>query len=269
MIGLLLVAGTVVAPAGPLPGADPSVLAGAAHAIDAGRLEQGRLMIAQAVRAGLKGPPVERLLADLAFTSRNYSEALSRYQSLYSQGLRESELCRRGAKSALELGRTPQSLPLADCAIAWPKADWKAWNTRGVLADLMHDWDMADRCYSRASALAPDEGEIVNNEGWSLLLRGDWADALPRFEKAAALKPGSKRISNNLELARAALAADLPARRDDESDSEWAARLNDAGVAAQMLGDNKRALAAFTRAVDASFVWYERASDNLEAMTGQ
>jgi hypothetical protein len=76
------------------------------------------------------------------------------------------------------------------------------------------------------------------------------------------------RILNNLELARSALAADLPRRRVEESDTDWAQRLNDAGVAAQLLGDNRRALAAFTRALEASPVWYERASDNLEAISG-
>jgi 2,4-dienoyl-CoA reductase-like NADH-dependent reductase (Old Yellow Enzyme family) len=77
------------------------------------------------------------------------------------------------------------------------------------------------------------------------------------------------RISNNLELAKSALAADQPRPRSRESDSDWAGRLNDAGVAAQLLGDNRRALAAFTRALEASPVWYERASDNLEAMSGK
>jgi tetratricopeptide (TPR) repeat protein len=268
MMGLL-VAAAMAAPAATLPAADPSILTGAAHAIQAGRLEQGRLMIAQAIRSGFTGHPVERLLADLAFASRNYDEALARYKGLVSSGVRDSELCQRGAISALEIGKISEAAPMGDCAVAFPGGGGKAWNARGVLADLERDWAMADTCYGRALALAPGEGGIVNNQGWSLLLRGDWAGALPRFEKAAALKPGLARVSNNLELARSALAADLPRRRAGESDLDWAARLNDAGVAARLLGDHKRALAAFTRALEASSVWYERASDNLEAMSGK
>ena len=87
------------------------------------------------------------------------------------------------------------------------------------------------------------------------------------FEKAAAIDGKSSRVVNNLELARAALASDLPKRRAGESDRDWAARLNDAGVAAEMLGQKKRAVAAFTQALDASPIWYDRASNNLKALS--
>lgn len=269
MLDLLLAAAAMASPAASLPAADPSVLEGAAHAIQTGRLEQGRLMIAQAIRSGQKGPPVDRLLADLAFASRNFDEALGRYESLVSDGVRDSLLCQRGAIAALELGRIREAGPMADCATASPSTGWKAWNARAVLADLVNDWPMADYCYRRALELSPQEGEIVNNQGWSLMLRGDWAAALSQFERAATLKPDSLRIANNLELTKSALAADLPERRVGESDFGWASRLNDAGVAARLLGDNARAIAAFTRALEASSTWYERASDNLQSVAGK
>ena len=107
---------------------------------------------------------------------------------------------------------------------------------------------------------------MVNNQGWSLLLRGDWRRAETVFERAAALDPRSKRIASNLELARAALASDLPQRRAGESEHDWAARLNDAGVAAKVLGDRTRAIAAFTQALEVSGSWYTRAANNLEAL---
>jgi hypothetical protein len=84
---------------------------------------------------------------------------------------------------------------------------------------------------------------------------------------AVSLDPKSRRIANNLELAKAALGADLPRRRAGESDRDWAVRLNDAGVAAELLGERKRAVAAFTRALDASPAWYDRASNNLKRLS--
>jgi hypothetical protein len=66
-----------------------------------------------------------------------------------------------------------------------------------------------------------------------------------------------------------AVSADLPAREPGESDSSWAARLNDAGVAAVLLGNNDRATTAFARAIDVSDTWYARAADNLEALKGR
>ncbi|HKU92717.1 MAG TPA: hypothetical protein VJP82_05150, partial [Sphingomicrobium sp.] len=111
--------------------------------------------------------------------------------------------------------------------------------------------------------------EVINNRGWSRLLRGDWQGAADFLQKAATLAPKSVRAANNLELARAALSADLPVRNPGESDRDWAARLNDAGMAAQLLGDRKRAIAAFTQALEASGSWYERAANNLQAASGQ
>ena len=131
-----------------------------------------------------------------------------------------------------------------------------------------HKWDKRN-----APAIEIESGdtvhcetaEVTNNQGWSELLRGDWTKAAERFEKAATRDPKSSRIANNLELARAALASDLPKRRPGEDDRAWAARLNDAGVAALLLGDKQRAVAAFAQALEASGSWYDRAANNLKA----
>jgi hypothetical protein len=74
-------------------------------------------------------------------------------------------------------------------------------------------------------------------------------------------------MADNLELAQAGLSADLPRRRTGESNPDWAARLNDAGVAARLRGDEERAIAAFTQAMYANEQWYARAANNLETAT--
>ena len=99
-------------------------------------------------------------------------------------------------------------------------------------------------------------------------MRGEWQDALPLLERAAALDPKARRIADNLELARAALAEDLPRRRPGESDADWAARLNDAGILAAAGGQRQRAIAAFTQAIEASSQWFERAANNLALVEG-
>jgi len=246
---------------------DPTILQDASQAIDGGRLEEATLLIARAISEGFRGPPIERLTANVSFASGKYLEALVAYQHLAGSSNKEIGDCEKGAIAALELGRIDDAKPLVDCAVAPRHASWRAWNSRGVLADFTHDWTTADDSYSRAHKLAPKEARIINNQGWSKLLRGDWAAAVPYLEQASALDQKSERIANNLELAKAALAADLPQRRDGESDRDWAVRLNDAGVAAELLGDKQRAIAAFTQALDASPVWYDRASNNLKAVS--
>jgi tetratricopeptide (TPR) repeat protein len=266
MIVSLLAASTLAA--APVPARpDPSILTDAARAIDAGRLEEAKQLITRAVSTGASGAQVDRIMARLAFASHKYTEALAGYQRLAASPQKQPGDCENGAIAALELGKAADAKPLVDCAIAPANASWRAWNARGVLADFNQDWKAADEAYSRAHQLAPAEAKIINNEGWSMLLRGDWAGAIPFFEQAVSIGGASERLANNLELAKAALAADLPKRQPGETDHDWATRLNDAGVAASLLGEKQRAVAAFTQALDADPTWYVRASNNLKAMS--
>lgn len=267
MILVLLAAASAATQPLPSTPVGVSVFKDASHAIQAGRLEEAKLLIARAIAAGFTGAPIERLTADLDFASGRYSQALTAYQHLAGSPSKLTSDCEKGAISALELGRTGDAKPLVSCAVAAPHPSWRSWNARGVLADFTGDWATADDSYARAHQLAPNEARVVNNQGWSKLLRGEWAAAVPFLEQAVTLDPKSERAGNNLELARAALAGDLPRRRAGESERDWAMRLNDAGVAAELLGDKKRAIAAFTQALDASPSWYDRASNNLKALS--
>lgn len=269
MIASVLIAASVAAATPSIPAAPPPRLSEIEHALAAGRLEQARLMIARAVAGGTSGPQIERLLADLAFVSGKNEDAFARYLQLSAADPHDSLLAERAAITALRLGNVAVADLLVVRATVAPKASWRAWNARGVLADLRQDWPAADDAYAKAAAIAPGEAETLNNRGWSNLLRGDWNAALGLFEQAAAGDPASERIANNLELARAALASELPRRRADEDDRAWAARLNDAGIAAKLLGDRQRAIAAFTQALEASGSWYERAANNLQATKTQ
>ncbi len=269
MILHVLIASSVAAATPAASPAPTPSLAEAAHAIAVGRLDQARLMIGQAVAAGVKGPQVDRLLADLAFESGDNGEALARYDSLLKVAPGDWTIAERAGIAALKLGDSARAAPLIDRATASRHASWRAWNAKGVIADDRRDWATADAAYDQALNLAPDGAEVINNQGWSLVLRGEWRRAAGYFEHAASLDPKSERIANNLELARAALAGDLPQRRPGESDRGWAERLNDAGVAAQLVGDHQRAVAAFTQALRTSGSWYARAANNLQAAGGR
>lgn len=257
MLNLLLAA----ALASVAPPAQP--LTEAAHAINTGRLDQARTMIARAVASGSKGAPVERLIADLAFASGHIDEAFARYQALFAQNPKDLLLAERTGIAALKVGNTARATELLELSTASPATSWRGWNARGVLADLSHDWAAADAAYAQASKRSPEQAEIFNNMGWSKMLRGDWPDAMPLLLRSAQLDPKSRRIAANLELARTAVAEDLPRRMPRESDRDWAARLNDAGVLARLSGDKARAVAAFTQAIEARDVWYARAANNL------
>ena len=62
----------LLAIAAALTAAAPPALGEAAHALANGRIEQARIMIGNAVKAGSSGPELDRLLADLAFVSGDF-----------------------------------------------------------------------------------------------------------------------------------------------------------------------------------------------------
>jgi Flp pilus assembly protein TadD len=249
--------------------ATPQPLTDAAHAIEVGRLDQARMMIGEAIKAGAQGDQVQRLLADLAFARNQNELALSQYQDLLLRQPNDAHMLERAGIAALRIGDIGIAWALLDRATALPAASWRAWDARAAAADQRGDWQLADFAYDRAEALAPDQPEIANNRGWSQFLRGDWPKALEFVKAAAARDPKSPRIANNLELVGAALSEDLPKRSPGESDDDWAARLNDAGVVARMNGSSARAVAAFTQAIEARSRWYDRAANNLALAEAQ
>lgn len=269
-VALALALADPAVPQEPAPQAVPQQsqlsLAEVGRAIAGGRLDQAKAMLGTAIAAGAKGEPVDRLLADLAFARGENEQALVYYKALLAAHPDELLLLERGGIAALKLGRTAEAIALLDRATLAQGAGWRAWNARGVAADRQSRWDEADAAYARAVELDPGRAEIANNRGWSLMLRGDWDGALAAFLRAAAIDPQLPRLANNLELARAAVAADLPHRNPGESDESFAARLNDAGVVAAAAGQSKRAEAAFAQAIEIKSRWYALAADNLAAL---
>lgn len=238
----------------------------AARALTAGRVDQAGEMIAAARKQGGGGEALERLTADHALASGAIARALDGYRVLVKAHPDEALLLERAGLAALRLGQNAEATALLDRATLQPNASWRAWNLRGVAADRRLDFDEADAAYARAADLAPTEAAVANNRGWSLMLRGRWSEAADQFEAALDLNPRVEHGAVNLELARVAVSGGLPQRDQGETDAAFAARLNDAGVIAQTEGDRPRAVAAFTQAIAAKSVWFDRAADNLDAL---
>lgn len=246
-----------------IPVAVSQLLQEAATALNAGRTQQAREMIATAVKQGASGTDVDRLLADLAYVQGDWPGAFTRYQALLATKRNDAALLQQAGIAALRVGAVTEAISFLDQAVAQPAASWRSWNARAVAADWQQDWAIADEAYAKAKALAPANGQLLNNHGWSLLLRGELDAALKLLSEAAVLAPSDRRIGANLDLARAATSAILPTRRAGESNEAFAARLNDAGVIAARNGDKPKAVAAFARALEASDRWFARAANNL------
>jgi Flp pilus assembly protein TadD len=78
--------------------------------------------------------------------------------------------------------------------------DATAWVGLAASYDRIGRFDLADRAYAAAIRLTGPTVQILNNQGYSYLLRGDLRNARRRFLKAYELEPNNPTIINNLAL---------------------------------------------------------------------
>ena len=225
-------------------------------------------MVAMAVNAGASGSNLTRVRADIAHMQRKDGVALPLYRQLLAQVPNDPALLERGGISALRLGEMGEAEAMLNRAVALAPSRMPILGALAILYDRKREFARSNRYYALALAEAPEDARLLSNYGWSLMLQGRWAEAIAPLERALALEPRFALAARNLELARASLEARLPQRKAGESTADYAARLNDAGVAAMAQGQRARARAAFTQALEISDQWYERAAMNLEALEG-
>jgi tetratricopeptide (TPR) repeat protein len=81
--------------------------------------------------------------------------------------------------------------------------DLESWIGLAASYDRLRRFDLADRAYEQAMKIAGPTPEILNNLGYSFMLRGDYRRARETLLQAQAQDPGNPYIQNNLELLEA------------------------------------------------------------------
>ena len=76
----------------------------------------------------------------------------------------------------------------------------EAWVGLAASYDKLKRFDLADRAYQQAIRLAGPTTEILNNQGYSYMLRGDRRRARIKLLEAQAKDPGNPYVQNNLDL---------------------------------------------------------------------
>ena len=78
--------------------------------------------------------------------------------------------------------------------------DASAWIGLAASYDRLGRFDLADRAYHSAVQLVGETTALLNNRGYSYMLRGDLKTARRYFLKAYRREPGNPTIINNLKL---------------------------------------------------------------------
>ena len=81
--------------------------------------------------------------------------------------------------------------------------DLDSWVGLAASYDRLRRFELADRAYEQAIKIGGATGEILNNRGYSYMLRGDHRRARETLLEAQAQDPGNSYIKNNLELLEA------------------------------------------------------------------
>jgi tetratricopeptide (TPR) repeat protein len=76
----------------------------------------------------------------------------------------------------------------------------EAWLGLAASYDRLRRFELADRAYARAIDIVGPAPEILNNQGYSYLMRGDYARARVKLSLAIAKDPHNPHILANLDL---------------------------------------------------------------------
>jgi Flp pilus assembly protein TadD len=78
--------------------------------------------------------------------------------------------------------------------------DAEAWVGLAAAYDRLRRFDLADRAYDQAVAIVGPTAELLNNRGYSYMLRGDYKRARSTLLAALAKDPRNPYVKNNLDL---------------------------------------------------------------------
>ncbi len=75
-----------------------------------------------------------------------------------------------------------------------------AWIGLATCYDHLHRFDLADRAYQQAISIVGPTAEILNDQGFSFMLRGEYGRAEKKLEEAEAEDPANPYVQANLAL---------------------------------------------------------------------
>ncbi len=78
--------------------------------------------------------------------------------------------------------------------------DTEAWLGLAASYDRLKRFELADRAYAQAIKIAGPTAEILNNQGYSYMMRGDYRRARAKLAQAKSRDPENQYIQNNIEL---------------------------------------------------------------------
>ena len=142
---------------------------------------------------------------------------------------------------------------------------YQRYRIEAMVADAGSEWEKADEFYETASGLTLKPAPILNNWGYSNLIRGKYLDAEMLFQEAIRQDSKIFTAKNNLMMARGAQRKyDLPVM--PMTQTERAELLYTLALTAIKNGDASIGMGLLREAVDSHPLHFEAASRSLAAL---
>lgn len=240
---------------------ESSFVAAVDRAISGGRLVQAEAMLAR-TDVTINAIDRRRLEAARDLAQHRDREAYAGFEALLGEAAGDCRLQSSAGVAALRLNYIEiAERRLREATSACP-GDGIAWGALAVIEDRAGHWEASSAAYARALAIRPDDAALLNNAGMSLLAQRRISEAERIFRQALAIDPANERAKNNLDIARVS-SGGRPTFDSEEDSLIRAERLNNAGYAALLAGDDASAAAYFAEAIKVSPYRFAKAEANL------
>ncbi|MFV2051702.1 tetratricopeptide repeat protein [Aliiroseovarius sp. YM-037] len=240
----------------------------------------------------------ESNMSDIMLTVSDPNEAVAYFRRTAAQNPDRIDI-KRGLAQSLVRARQPQEaatvwreviahpeatdddrVELADALIRdnqWDEADkvldavpptfetFKRYRLEAMIADSNEEWEKSDSFYETAVGLTTRPGGVLNNWGYSMLTRGNYAEAERLFLRAITFDRELFTAKNNLVLARGAQGNyDMPVI--EMTQIERAQLLHTIALAAIKRGDVTTGRGLLKEAIDTHPQHFEAATRSLRAL---
>jgi Flp pilus assembly protein TadD len=129
-----------------------------------------------------------------------YSEAASVMQSAAVKTPQDFEVLGAFGKALADSGQFEQAKEVLARSYTAERPDWTIMSVQGSVADRLGDHQGAQKFYTDALKIAPDEPSVLSNLGLSYALAKDLPDAESSLRQASASPRADARMRQNLAL---------------------------------------------------------------------
>jgi tetratricopeptide (TPR) repeat protein len=190
-------------------------------------------------------------------------QALTQFQDLRTREPESAPVYEGLGQIYLMRGKVADAEKALTKAIALDASSWQSHNLLGLLYDQQKRHAEAIVSYHTALTYRPREPNVLNNLGLAYALSGNYDAAIDAYEQAIAAGSNSPKLYNNLGIAYAQRRRYIDALNTFKKAMDEPRAYNNLGVALLGVGNPKKAVACFEKAIELNPQYYEKASENL------